>query len=157
MTACGGEGHLRGVHCASNRKQFVSCARLRSSLNYVISGLDGAWTKQPDGLAGRFNVLDHQDGISAWRDWRAGHNLPNVAFGERPGGSVTGAGCARELQEGVCRGFRCPAGETVTRGAREGRLVGVGMKRLGKDASKSEAEFDAFNPRCSAGGLERLR
>jgi hypothetical protein len=102
-------------------------------------------------------MLNHHDRVGTWRDWRSGHNLPSVSLGKRSGWSIAGAGCARKFQKFVLRGFRCSAGETVACGAREGRLVAVGVKRLGKDASNGQPEFDAFDAGSQAASLGRMR
>jgi hypothetical protein len=80
-----------------------------------------------------------------------------MAFGKRAGRRIAGSGCACELQEFVFRGFQRAAGEAVSRGACEGRLVAVGVEWLGKNASKGKPKLDTFDRRRVAGCFDSAR
>jgi hypothetical protein len=69
-------------------------------------------------------VLDHDDGVRAWRDRGARHDFDRVTCPEHEFGMLAGADFARDPQRpGEVRG---PYGESVAHGAVEGRVIPIG-------------------------------
>ena len=136
-TAAGrGQSNLRGVDQGSGGQQRIAFARLRAAGHDVLALLDGAWRQKADGgrggRSGRLNVFEHDDGVGAARNGRAGHDFPDCAARQRPRGRIACAGCAGDRQRPMRGGFRGAARESVARGAGEGGLVGVGAEGFGE-------------------------
>ena len=127
------------LNWGSRGQQLVSLAGLDALGDNVVARLDGSGWEQADLTLSQFDVLQHDDGIGAFRNRSAGHDLPGCAGGERSRWGFSGSRGTNKGEFAVRRSLGSPACVTIARGAGEWRLVAIGNEWLREDPARRES------------------
>jgi hypothetical protein len=123
----------------------------------VAAGTDLAAFAETDAVVRDFDVLEHNDGVGAFGDGCAGHDLECDAGSERHGRrQLTGAEDSCNWKPIACGERSGLDGVAIAGGAVEGRKVAVGKDGRGKDAVEGFEERERFGLPGSCGRAVRM-
>src|SRR5215469_6061327 len=97
----------------------------------VVTGVGSAIDLDPVVLACR--VLDHDDGVSAGREWSAGHDFDGLARSDHVLKNLSSPNFADNFQ--FARGVSGADRVAVACGAGKRRIIAIGRNGFGKDTS----------------------
>ncbi len=147
VAAGGGGCNLRGAEAGSGGDELVAAQGFGAGRDDVLTAVELAAVGEADLPAFVLNVLQHGDGVGAFGDSGASHDLPGRVGGKRAGGWVAGANRAGNEEPLEGAGLSGAKGETVPGGAGEGGHVAIGVDGLSEDAAVGGGEGQAFGGR----------
>jgi hypothetical protein len=105
------------------------------------------------GLTLTVRVFNHYDGIRAFGNASARHNLNALSRLKRSCKTAASAEFSNALQPSArCRSVRCSQSESIPRGAIEGRIVAVRTYIARQHSAKRLFDFDVFPPQRTPEG-----